>query len=77
MQTGKLLIWFPACAQALRDTVVVISLVGGLAVFLFGVNALLSEASRAVGTVQLDLDPYKPIGLQIFEALQRQFQQSK
>ena len=56
---------------------VVISLVGVLAVFLFGVNALLSEASRAVSTVQVELDPYKPIGLQIFEALQQQFQQAK
>ena len=73
----RLLILSPACPQALRDTLVVISLVGGLAVFLFGVNALLSEASRAVGSLQLELDPYKPIGLQIFEALQRQFQQSK
>ena len=73
----RLLIRSPACPQALRDTLVVISLVGGLAVFLFGVNALLSEASRAVGSLQLELDPYKPIGLQIFEALQRQFQQSK
>ena len=54
---------------------VVISLVGTLAVFLFGVNFLLAEAARAISTVRLD--PYKPIGLQIFEALQQQFQQQK
>ncbi|KAK9834012.1 hypothetical protein WJX81_002932 [Elliptochloris bilobata] len=63
------LIEWPRPLQAVQDTVVVISLVGSLAAFMFVVNAALAEGSRALYALPFNLD--KSIAQQIWEAFQQ------